>query len=887
VREATPACTAIVFAACAVTVLGITGAAEAAQRTFVSTLGNDANNCALATPCRGLAKAITVTDPGGELVVLDSGGYGLVTVSKNVTILSPAGVYAGISVLAATDGITVAAPATQVVLRGLTINGQGGNNGIRVQAGEVHIESTVISNMAQAGILVEGGTSVRISGTVARSNVDGLRIVPAAGTVAVLVRDSEFSNNASSGIGVSPSAGGAGAQVTVERSSVTKNGVGLTTAPTGSATATLVVTQSVASENGGAGVSSSGAGATVYVRESAITRNGIGLLQASSGALNACGANLLVANGMAQSGTISTSSCLDVPSGSGTVTSVATGAGLTGGPIITTGTISLAATNLLPTVACAANQIPKWSGSAWTCQNDANSGGTVTSVATGTGLTGGPITGTGTINLASTQLLPATACAANEIPKWNGSAWTCGTDNAGPANAFVQGGNAFGVPSKLGATDNQPIELYTNNQRALRLEPGTTSPNVLGGYAGNGVFLNVQGANTSGGGAPGVQNTVIATDYSGTPVQCKNTYGCINGVTDSWGAIGGGLGNQAGNGVNSISDTPFATVGGGAINGAFGAFSTIGGGRENQASGSYSFIGGGLQNHVTNLLATVGGGFANTASATFATVGGGDSNMASSNWSTVSGGQDNVASGAQSTVVGGAGNQASGQISFAAGYKAHADTNSCALFALWSDPFTTGFTCQGVSNLFRVGADHGFDVSYLSPLGGGGSRFVYIGDFYLGDTIHAWNGAHLTDGGTWTNSSDRDKKENFVVIDTRDILARVAALPVTQWNYKAEPGVRRIGPVAQDFHAAFGLGADDKGISTVDEGGVALAAIQGLYAELNERNAMIAEQQSEIVELRARMEQVESLRGELATLRKMIAAATTATQTDMISARLR
>jgi len=228
------------------------GAADAAQRTFVSTAGNDANACSLVAPCRGFAKAITVTGVGGEVVVLDSGGYGSVTVNKDVTIVSPAGVYAGISVLAGTDGVTVAAPATKVVLRGLTINGQGGDNGIRVQTGEVHLESTVISNMTQTGILIEGGSTVRISGIVSRSNGDGLRVAPLAGPVSVLVRDSEFSNNSAAGIGVSPTPPVSNAMVTVERTSVTKNGVGIVAAAGTGTGATVIVTQSVAARMRGA-----------------------------------------------------------------------------------------------------------------------------------------------------------------------------------------------------------------------------------------------------------------------------------------------------------------------------------------------------------------------------------------------------------------------------------------------------------------------------------------------------------------------------------------------------------------------------------------------------------------------------------------------------------
>ena len=144
--------------------------AQAAQRTFVSTTGSDASaTCSLAEPCRGFAAAIARTDAGGEVIVLDSGGYGSVTVNKNVSIQSPAGVYAGISVFPGTPGVTVASPATKVVLRGLTINGQGGTHGVDVQAGEVNLENVVISNLSSFGVLV-ADTPARGSG---RSGTSG------------------------------------------------------------------------------------------------------------------------------------------------------------------------------------------------------------------------------------------------------------------------------------------------------------------------------------------------------------------------------------------------------------------------------------------------------------------------------------------------------------------------------------------------------------------------------------------------------------------------------------------------------------------------------------------------------------------------------------------
>ncbi len=91
-------------------------------------------------------------------------------------------------------------------------------------------------------------------------------------------------------------------------------------------------------------------------------------------------------------------------------------------------------------------------------------------------------------------------------------------------------------------------------------------------------------------------------------------------------------------------------------------------------------------------------------------------------------------------------------------------------------------------------------------------------------------------------TSDRNAKEHFVPLDTQSILAKVAALPVTEWNYRTDRrAVRHIGPMAQDFHAAFGLdGKDDKHISVIDEGGVALAAIQGLNQKLEQKQTEIA-----------------------------------------------
>jgi len=141
------------------------------------------------------------------------------------------------------------------------------------------------------------------------------------------------------------------------------------------------------------------------------------------------------------------------------------------------------------------------------------------------------------------------------------------------------------------------------------------------------------------------------------------------------------------------------------------------------------------------------------------------------------------------------------------------------------------------------------------------------------------NGASLICGGAWTNSSDRAAKTAVQQLDSRGILAKVIALPISEWSYKLERGARHIGPMAQDFHAAFGLGSDDTSISTIDADGVALAAIQGLNAKLEAEHralkAALTSLQAEMADLRRgqqRLERVEAAlrrsdRNQLAVLR--------------------
>src|SRR5665213_2088465 len=245
---------------------------------------------------------------------------------------------------------------------------------------------------------------------------------------------------------------------------------------------------------------------------------------------------------------------------------------------------------------------------------------------------------------------------------------------------------------------------------------------------------------------------------------------------------------------------------------------------------------GGSGNTVSGPQATVAGGLANAATNNYATVSGGTGNTAGGYASTVVGGDNNVATGTTATVSGDH-NTASGLYSFAAGHLAQA-TNDGAF--VWADS-TVGNFASTNNNSFNVRA-------------AGGARFVTFGKGMTVDGTVVANGVSLT--------SDRNAKENFTAVNAQTVLAKVSSLPMTEWNYKTDSqGVQHLGPMAQDFQAAFSLnGGDDKHISVIDEGGVALAAIQGLNqklqaaltrqaaenAKLKQQNDSLAEQLSEL-----------------------------------------
>ena len=326
------------------------------------------------------------------------------------------------------------------------------------------------------------------------------------------------------------------------------------------------------------------------------------------------------------------------------------------------------------------------------CESAAGAGGTVTQVDTGAGLTGGPITDTGTISVASggigaTQINPGQVqrrvtgtCPAGQsirVVNQNGSV-VCEVDDTGDATGlWSTSGNAPGSGAFLGTTNAEPLELRTANARSLRIEPsmetsGTPAlpitTNSIGGSHANEVLPGVRGATIGGGGAPGGADP-------------DESLADPNYITDNYATVGGGTANQAGDDAGDAFDSAFATVAGGFRNTASGSASTVGGGAANQATGSNSTVGGGGVNRAIGRDSTVGGGADNVATGRGGIVGGGDGNSASGDWSTVGGGETNVASNSHATLSGGQSNDATGAWSAIGGGRVNAATGQSSTVA--------------------------------------------------------------------------------------------------------------------------------------------------------------------------------------------------------------
>jgi hypothetical protein len=131
------------------------------NRTFVASNGNDASpDCSRGNPCRSFSGALGKTNAGGEVIALDSAGYGAtLTITRSVSIIAPTGIYGGMTPTTGT-AISVNAPDATVVLRGLYLNAAGATTGISVTAvGALHVDNMVVNNFSSSGIDFSAGPS--------------------------------------------------------------------------------------------------------------------------------------------------------------------------------------------------------------------------------------------------------------------------------------------------------------------------------------------------------------------------------------------------------------------------------------------------------------------------------------------------------------------------------------------------------------------------------------------------------------------------------------------------------------------------------------------------------------------------------------------------------
>jgi hypothetical protein len=288
--------------------LGSNAALAAGDRTFVASYGADTNasrDCAPATPCRTLNAALAVTNAGGEVVALDSASYGPapIRIARSVSITAAQGVHAAVTVPGGADGIEIAGSGVSVALKGLTIDGAGGNDGLRMtQGASLLIEScTVIGNAgaATSGVYVNGPISVRIVNSTIRDGYDGISLVN--GPVATL-QGVRLLDNSNIGLNVQGESPGTPTTVSVVDTLSSGGTIGFyADSLVKGAVARLSIDRSIASNNA-TGVESSndiaGAESTgsvdVTVSNSLISDNGYGLRAVGTGATMYLNASTIV-----------------------------------------------------------------------------------------------------------------------------------------------------------------------------------------------------------------------------------------------------------------------------------------------------------------------------------------------------------------------------------------------------------------------------------------------------------------------------------------------------------------------------------------------------------------------------------------------------------------
>jgi hypothetical protein len=249
-----------------------------AQRYFVGATGSDGNPCTFASPCRSFQHAHDVAAAGSEIDVLDPAGYGVVTITKAISIQGHG--YSGISVASGANGITInAGAADKVNLNGLLIDGAGaGQNGVVFNSGGyLTIENSVIRNVVGAGVYFVPSTdsNLFVSNTqVSDNGGDGISVFPTAAGVyvgAAVFNHVEANNNGKNGISINTTRGTNFIVATAFESVAAGNNVGFNANAAGDTTY-FTLFHCVAVSNF-TGIDANGVGAAISVEQSNLDRN--------------------------------------------------------------------------------------------------------------------------------------------------------------------------------------------------------------------------------------------------------------------------------------------------------------------------------------------------------------------------------------------------------------------------------------------------------------------------------------------------------------------------------------------------------------------------------------------------------------------------------------
>jgi hypothetical protein len=284
--------------------LVIAGPARAqANRTFVSGSGSDASPCTLAAPCRSFVQALTQTNAGGEITILDPAGYGAVAITKSISIINDGVGEAGVTTASAMIAITVNTGASDVVnLRGLTLVGGGvGIQGVQFTGlGALNIQNCVIRGFSDAGLALEpsGTAAFNVADTVV-SDIANIAVSVAptgSGTVTAVFNRLQVNGARTEGIFVNGAGATGAVNATIANSLVTNSNIGIEAGSAGGKAVTQMAVLNSAASNNVTGVSDSGANSTTYLAKTTIAGNTTAFSVANSGALFSFGDNNVKTN---------------------------------------------------------------------------------------------------------------------------------------------------------------------------------------------------------------------------------------------------------------------------------------------------------------------------------------------------------------------------------------------------------------------------------------------------------------------------------------------------------------------------------------------------------------------------------------------------------------